>query len=87
MKILLGQLLIKNKTYKIDPSSVPAIQDGGLKREVSKIYPAEDKLTIASYNIENFSANNNGHDETPEEKLIRLPIHLSRKFIVQILLL
>ena len=67
-----GVVTYKNKTYKIDPSSVPAIQDGGLKREVSKIYPAEDKLTIASYNIENFSANNKGHDETPEEKVDKI---------------
>ena len=67
-----GVVTYKNKTYKIDPSSVPVIQDGGLKREVSKIYPSEDKLTIASYNIENFSANNNGHDETPEEKVDKI---------------
>ena len=67
-----GVVTYKNRTYKIDPSSVPTIQDGGLKREVSKIYPAEDKLTIASYNIENFSANNNGHDETPEEKVDKI---------------
>ena len=67
-----GVVTYKNKTYKIDPNSVPKLQDGGLKREVSKIYPAEDKLTIASYNIENFSANNNGHDETPEEKVDKI---------------
>ena len=67
-----GVVTYRNKTYKIDPSSVPTLQDGGLKREVSKIYPAEDKLTIASYNIENFSANNNGHDETPEEKVDKI---------------
>ena len=67
-----GVVTYKNKTYKIDPASVPAIQDGGLKREVSKIYPSEDKLTIASYNIENFSANNKGHDETPEEKVDKI---------------
>ena len=67
-----GVVTYKNKTYKIDPSSVLAIQDGGLTREVSKIYPSEDKLTIASYNIENFSANNNGHDETPEEKVDKI---------------
>ena len=67
-----GVVTYKNKTFKIEPNAVPAIQDGGLKREVSKIYPAEDKLTIASYNIENFSANNNGHDETPEEKVDKI---------------
>ena len=67
-----GVVTYRNRTYKIDPSTVPTLQDGGLKREVSKIYPAEDKLTIASYNIENFSANNNGHDETPEEKVDKI---------------
>ena len=67
-----GVVTYKNKTFKIEPNAVPTIQDGGLKREVSKIYPAEDKLTIASYNIENFSANNNGHDETPEEKVDKI---------------
>lgn len=67
-----GVVTYRNKTYKIDPNTVPKLQDGGLKREVSKIYPAEDKLTIASYNIENFSANNNGHDETPEEKVDKI---------------
>ena len=67
-----GVVTYRNKTYKIDPSTVPTLQDGGLKREVSKIYPAEDKLTIASYNIENFSANNNGYDETPEEKVDKI---------------
>ena len=67
-----GVVTYRNKTYKIDPSTVSTLQDGGLKREVSKIYPAEDKLTIASYNIENFSANNNGHDETPEEKVDKI---------------
>ena len=74
-----GVVTYKNKTFKIDPidpidpnALQKLLQDGGLKREVSKIYPAEDKLTIASYNIENFSANNNGHDETPEEKVDKI---------------
>ena len=35
-----GVVTYRNKTYKIYPNSVPKIQDGGLKREVSKIYPA-----------------------------------------------
>ena len=68
-----GVVTYKNKTYKIDPNALKGLlQDGGLKREVSKIYPSEDKLTIASYNIENFSANNKGHDETPEEKVDKI---------------
>ena len=67
-----GVVTYRNKTFKIDPNNIPSLQDGGLKREISKIYPSEDKLTIASYNIENFSANNNGHDETPEEKVDKI---------------
>ena len=67
-----GVFTYKYKTYRIDPYKVPKVQDGGLKREVSKIYPAEDKLTIASYNIENFSANSKGRDETPEEKVDKI---------------
>ncbi len=38
---------------------------------ISTIYPSEDKLTIASYNIENFSANAK-KGETPEEKVTRI---------------
>lgn len=47
------------------------MQDGGLQREVSKLYPSEDKLTIASYNIENFSANN-ATGETPDAKVEKI---------------
>ena len=50
---------------------MPALQDGGLQREVSKLYPSEDKLTIASYNIENFSANN-ATGETPDAKVEKI---------------
>ena len=67
-----GVFTYRYKTYRIDPYKVPKVQDGGLKREVSKIYPAEDKLTIASYNIENFSANSKGRDETPEETVAKI---------------
>ena len=44
------------------------IQDGGLQRQAAQTQPSEDKLTIASYNIENFSANN-AKNETPEDKV------------------
>ena len=75
-----GVFTYRYKTYRIDPYKVPKVQDGGLKREVSKIYPAEDKLTIASYNIENFSANSKGRDETPEEKVDKI----ARSFINEV---
>ena len=35
------------------------------------LYPSEDKLTIASYNIENFSANTQ-KGETPDEKVTKI---------------
>ncbi|GGE78917.1 endonuclease/exonuclease/phosphatase family protein [Priestia taiwanensis] len=44
--------------YRIDPvGTLPALQDGGLKSTVTKLVPQEDQLTVATYNIENFSAN------------------------------
>ncbi len=43
--------------FKIRPTGTfPEVVDGGTKREVTKINPVEDRLNIASYNIENFSA-------------------------------
>lgn len=53
--------------YKIYlPKGSVTIQDGQLARESSTIQPAADKLTIASYNIENFSAN---QSTTSDEKV------------------
>jgi uncharacterized protein len=44
--------------YRISPvDTLPAIKDGGLQPTITNIRPAEDKLTVATYNIENFSAN------------------------------
>ncbi|KYH34290.1 endonuclease/exonuclease/phosphatase family protein [Clostridium tepidiprofundi DSM 19306] len=40
----------------LNTEALPKIIDGGAKREITKIVPNEDKLTIASYNIENFSS-------------------------------
>ena len=56
--------------YKIYlPKGSVKIQDGNLGREKTTIVPAEDKLTIASYNIENFSAN---PSSTNDEKVNRI---------------
>ena len=52
-------------------SELPKKKDGNLQREKSTILPHEDKLTIASYNIENFSANPD-KKETPEEKVEKI---------------
>ncbi|PYF07575.1 chitobiase/beta-hexosaminidase C-terminal domain-containing protein [Ureibacillus chungkukjangi] len=35
--------------------NLPALIDGGNQRETTSITPVEDKLTVASYNVENFS--------------------------------
>lgn len=66
-----GVVTYRSKVYKLEPTKLPDLQDGGLQREVSKIYPSEDKLTIASYNIENFSANN-AAGETPDAKVDKI---------------
>ena len=66
-----GVVTYRGKIYKLEPTQLPDLVDGGLQRQVSPIYPSEDKLTIASYNIENFSANSK-KGETPEEKVTRI---------------
>lgn len=56
--------------YRIAPiKELPALQDGGFKQLGANIQPRLDKLTIATYNIENFSANKK---ETSDEKVRRL---------------
>ncbi|AYF53413.1 endonuclease [Clostridium botulinum] len=43
--------------YKIlNTKRLPDFTDGGVRREITKIVPDKDKLSIASYNVENFSA-------------------------------
>ena len=68
---VVGVVTYRGKIYKLEPTQLPDLVDGGLQRQVSPIYPSEDKLTIASYNIENFSANAK-KGETPEEKVTRI---------------
>ena len=68
---VVGVVTYRGKIYKLEPTRLPDLVDGGLQRQVSPIYPSEDKLTIASYNIENFSANSK-KGETPEEKVTRI---------------
>ncbi|UOQ45694.1 cell wall-binding repeat-containing protein [Halobacillus salinarum] len=53
--------------FKIRPTGTfPEVVDGGTERETTQITPSEEKLNIASYNIENFSA------ETSMEKVNKL---------------
>lgn len=50
-------------------NKLPQLVDGGLKPEKAQLTPAQDKLLLASYNIENFSAN---PSFTPDSKVKRL---------------
>lgn len=54
--------------YKVltDKAKLPELKDGGTKREVTSIEADQKKLTIASYNLENFSA------ESADDKLTKL---------------
>jgi 2',3'-cyclic-nucleotide 2'-phosphodiesterase / 3'-nucleotidase / 5'-nucleotidase len=54
--------------YKVIPASgaLSAIKDGSFQRETTTLEPREDKLLIASYNIENF------HKGVPASKLSQL---------------
>ncbi|XBG80138.1 endonuclease/exonuclease/phosphatase family protein [Enterococcus cecorum] len=56
--------------YKVYlPKNSVKIKDGKLAREKTTIKASKDKLTIASYNIENFSANK---ESTSDEKVQRI---------------
>lgn len=53
--------------YRISPvTELPSITDGGFKQVGANIQPRLGKLTVATYNIENFSANKK---ETSDEKV------------------
>ncbi|MGD6843102.1 chitobiase/beta-hexosaminidase C-terminal domain-containing protein [Bacillus infantis] len=54
--------------YKVivEKNSLPEFVEGNNKRETTDITPVDDKLTIASYNVENFST------KTDDEKVTRL---------------
>ena len=66
-----GPITYSYTNYKIltDTDQLPEFIDGGLQPEKTHITFDEDKLTIASYNIENFSADKN---KTPDEKVQRI---------------
>jgi LPXTG-motif cell wall-anchored protein len=56
------QLLTKKET-------LPKVIVSSIQPEVTNIAPAEDKLTVATYNMENFS---NNKSNTPDEKVARI---------------
>ncbi|MDM5153758.1 DUF6359 domain-containing protein [Bacillus sp. DX1.1] len=56
--------------YRISPTTeLPVVADGGFKQTGANIQPRLGKLTVATYNIENFSANKK---QTSDEKVKEL---------------
>ncbi|PAE32955.1 5'-nucleotidase C-terminal domain-containing protein [Bacillus sp. 7884-1] len=49
--------------------SLPKVIESNIQPEVTNIAPAEDKLTVATYNMENFS---NNKSNTPDEKVAKI---------------
>ena len=59
-----GYQLVKDKTL-----GLPPVIEADLKQEVTHIVPTDEKLTVASYNVENFS---NNTANTPDEKVAKI---------------
>ncbi|KAB7667695.1 5'-nucleotidase C-terminal domain-containing protein [Bacillus sp. B1-b2] len=53
----------------VDKNELPSVTKSNLTQEVTHIVPAEDKLTVAAYNIENFS---NNKSNTPDAKVAKI---------------
>ncbi|MBB6449961.1 putative extracellular nuclease [Geomicrobium halophilum] len=54
---IIGVVDYDYSNFKLRPTeTLPEVQDGGTEQEVTSINPNEEDLTIASYNVENFSA-------------------------------
>ncbi|WP_176474070.1 5'-nucleotidase C-terminal domain-containing protein [Niallia circulans] len=53
----------------VNKNELPTLTKSNLTQEVTHIVPAEDKLTVASYNIENFS---NNKANTPDAKVAKI---------------
>ncbi|WP_052353790.1 5'-nucleotidase C-terminal domain-containing protein [Neobacillus jeddahensis] len=68
---VVGVLTYASAGYQLvtDKTKLPAVIKSNLKQEVTHIVPAEDKLTVASYNVENFS---NNTANTPDAKVARI---------------
>jgi predicted extracellular nuclease len=60
--------------YKVlaDREELPTLVEGKTKPEVTKIHEKHKELTIASFNVENFSALEEGRDSTSDEKVTRI---------------
>ncbi|MEH7274765.1 5'-nucleotidase C-terminal domain-containing protein [Neobacillus vireti] len=68
---VIGVLTYASSGYQLvtDKTKLPALIKADLKPEVTHIESATDKLTVAAYNIENFS---NNKSNTPDDKVARI---------------
>lgn len=68
-----GPVTYSYTNYKVyvDDSTLPALHEGSTKPETTHIVPSEDKLTIASYNIENFSANSKSTSDAKVQRIAK----------------
>jgi LPXTG-motif cell wall-anchored protein len=66
-----GIVTYSSNGYQVatDKTKLPALIKADLKQEVTHIVPAKEKLTVASYNVENFS---NNTANTPDHKVAKI---------------
>lgn len=68
-----GPVTYSYTNYKVyvDDSTLPPLHEGTTQPETTTILPSEDKLTIASYNIENFSANSKSTSDAKVQRIAK----------------
>lgn len=68
-----GPVTYSYTNYKVyvDDATLPPLHEGSTVPETTTIVPSEDKLTIASYNIENFSANSKSTSNAKVERIAK----------------
>ncbi|MCR2802423.1 S-layer homology domain-containing protein [Paenibacillus soyae] len=66
---IIGVLSYDYSNYKIMPEALPDVEQSGNEREAASVTPAEDKLTIASFNIENFWNNPSSSETLRKERI------------------
>ena len=69
---VIGVITYAAQGYQLAPDKIlglPTLIKADLKAEITHIEPVEDKVTVAAYNIENFS---NNKSSTPDSKVARI---------------
>ncbi|HEM3574194.1 TPA: LPXTG cell wall anchor domain-containing protein [Streptococcus suis] len=68
-----GPVTYSYTNYKVyvDDSTLPTLHEGATKPETTTIIPNDDKLTVASYNIENFSADSKSTSDAKVQRIAK----------------